>query len=85
MVFRVRFNSCYNNMENKFIKTKMILGNPVDEKLNISWCIAITNSVDKLVYKSVSETITNSVFWSGTNLVYETIYDPIDELMKNLL
>jgi hypothetical protein len=72
-------------MENKFIKTKMILGNPVDEKLNISLCIAITNSVDKLVYKSVSEKITNSVFWSGTNLVYETIYDPIDELMKNLL
>ena len=63
----------------------MILGNPVDEKLNIYLCIAITNSVDKLVYKSVSETITNSVFWSGTNLVYETIYDPIDELMKNLL
>jgi len=72
-------------MENKFMKTKMILGNPVDEKLNIYLCIAITNSVDKLVYKSVSETITNSVFWSGTNLVYETIYDPIDELMKNLL
>jgi len=67
------------------MKTKMILGNPVDEKLNIYLCIAITNSVDKLVYKSVSETITNSVFWSGTNLVYETIYDPIDELMKNLL
>jgi hypothetical protein len=72
-------------MENKFMKTKMILGNPVDEKLTISLCIAITNSVDKLVYKSVSEKITNSVFWSGTNLVYETIYDPIDELIKNLL